>query len=172
VSAYRDAVAKDWTEEEMEALSRMAAEGHTAKAIAEKLGRTRNSVIGRAVRKGVKLLGKTYPALVKRVVKKEPSVKIARIAKAAKAEVKLARPAPVRMERTQPLGDAPPFLMIKLQDLKSNQCKWIVEKDFNDDYLFCGHPVIKDKSWCAHCHKVVYLPFVPMRKVARRHLQG
>ena len=170
MSAHRDAVSKDWTEEEMETLSRMALEGHSAKTIGLKLGRTRNSIIGRAVRKGVQLQGKYYPSAIKRVVKKEPAVKIARIARAAKAEAKLVPSTPARMERTKPLGSAPPFLMTRLQDLKSNQCKWIVEKDFNDDYLYCGHPVVKDKSWCAHCSKVVFLPFTPMRKVARRHL--
>jgi hypothetical protein len=166
VSAHRDVVSKDWTEEEMETLSRMAIEGHSAKVIGIKLGRTRNSIIGRAVRKGIQLQGKHYPSAIKRVVKKEPVIKIAKAIKFKPKSNNL----PVVRERPKPLGDAPPYLLIKLQDLKSNQCKWIVEKDFNDDYLYCGHPVVKDKSWCAHCSKVVFLPFTPMRKVARRHL--
>lgn len=167
MSAHRDKVCTDWSEDEMITLSRMASDGHSARAIAEKLGRTRNSVIGRVHRSGIKLLGKTCRPAIKKILKKELIIKVAKVIKAQPKPVNFL---PAVREKPKPLGSAPPYLMTRLQDLKPNQCRWIVEKDFNDDYLYCGHPVVKDQSWCAHCRKVVFLPFVPMRKIARRHL--
>ena len=71
-------VATEWTDDEMQTLSRMAKEGHSARTIAETLGRTRNSIIGRVHRSGIQLLGKIYPTATKRVIKKEPVIRVAR----------------------------------------------------------------------------------------------
>lgn len=48
--------------------------------------------------------------------------------------------------------------LIKLEDLKSNQCRYPYGDPQDDNFAFCGKPTIKDKSFCEKCYAVVYQP--------------
>jgi len=93
-----------WTEERIERLKSMWAEGSTASQIAEDLGGvSRNAVIGKAHRLGLE----SRPSPVKPGEEKEKKAKAPKAAKPAPAP-KAAKPAPAQKAAAPTTEDAPP----------------------------------------------------------------
>ena len=156
-----------WTPEDDATLTRLAGEGLTSAKIAEALGRTRNSVIGRAVRKGVKI-GATYTGTMNLIRKK-------RIRSRKKPEVsKISAVETVSLSghiSTAPEPDfAPqtPFLLdgvaFTTQSIPFGRCRWIDDAEATADSPMCGHEVYADgKPWCSH-HRMRATIIVAPRK--------
>lgn len=131
----------NWTPQATEALKTLAAEGFSAKRIAEELGcPTRASVIGKAHRLGVDLTYKVPTG--KPRIKRSPEFRLKR---------RTAERAAIMREVPEP--DA---LRLPIQDLASSQCRWCVTAD--SPFLFCGQPTEQGMPYCSHHCGIAYVP--------------
>lgn len=148
-------MAHEWTDAEVETLKTMWNKGHSAGEITEEIpGVTRNSVIGKAYRLGLRehvnapKLNKTISVKAKT---EQPVKKLVR-----DRRVKISKPDPVKVaevrkiaERAQALP-APAPLNFTLLELNHDDCRWPVSGE-GAKMLFCGHNVEDGKSYCP-CH--------------------
>lgn len=171
-----------WTDERVEQLKKMWAEGQSASQIAKELGGvTRNAVIGKVHRLGLSNRAGAAPA---KPEKKKAKTETANPKPAARAETKApeepARPVPTRkpiITAGQPLPPQPsaneisPEALasvrevekkskkISLMELTERTCKWPIGDPATEDFWFCGLPVQQGKPYCeAH----VGVAFQPM----------
>src|SRR5919107_1760460 len=143
-----------WTEERIERLKKMWADGATASQIADELGGvSRNAVIGKAHRLGLE----QRPSPVKPGEEKEAK-KTAAPAPAASAP----RPAPPR--RLVPAKPSPDVAdKTSLLDLNDRICKWPIGHPGEPDFHFCGEPANPGFPYCVdHCG-VAYQAQLPRR---------
>ncbi|CAH1678123.1 MAG: hypothetical protein KF742_06515 [Cryobacterium sp.] len=157
-----DGTGTNWAKEDVETLVAMTLAGRSASKIAALLGKTKNSVIGKKTRlenkgllpKGVTAINQNRarnPETQPKKARRPTRVKIVQ----AKIEY---QPAP----QTGPSTAHVPGIPIEDVMGKSGRCKfglWGV-KDYPllESKLVCGQPAIPGKSWCLHCHKLVYAP--------------
>lgn len=124
-----------WTDEKVKMLEALLKEKLSASQIGERLGVSRNAVIGKAHRLNMKLRSHPEASAARRVVRQKPS-------------------APTVFE---------PFLRPdgQLHDTLSitdRSCKWIVE-GHGKNARYCGHEAAPKRSWCEyHMTKFLDLP--------------
>lgn len=122
-----------WTEERVAELRRLAGDRFSARVIAYKLGGvTRNAVIGKAARLGVKFnsQGRLAGCFAKKVPPSRPIVP--------------AEPPPWEPEAP------PPGPGVPMRAATSSHCRWIPGEPAGIDTLYCGAPRIEGASYCAH----------------------
>jgi len=134
-----------WTEDRVEELKKLWAEGHSGSEIAAKMGGvTRNTVLGKLHRLG--LSSRAAPAKPKTVTTE-------------------ARPTATAAPQGQPLRtvlrDLSPvtdFGTTKLNvgSIGDNDCRWPIGDPTPDDFHFCGQSCGPGKSYCAHHHGVAH----------------
>jgi len=123
-----------WTDETIERLKTLWAQGHSASRIADELGEgiTRNAVIGKAHRLGLK--ARPSPVRVDGAKTKSGSAKAKR-KKAAKKKT------------------------IGLLDLTERMCKWPIGHPGESDFHFCGAESVPGTPYCqAHCGEAYQTP--------------
>ena len=175
-----------WTDERVETLKAMWADGKSASQIAKELGGvTRNAVIGKVHRLG--LSNRNAAPTAKPAAKPKPAAREEAPAAPAEAEAKKPEPAPEKpvsvparkpiIRAGQPLPPQPSAnevsaealanvrevektaKRLNLMQLTERTCKWPVGDPATDDFWFCGHPVQQGKPYCeAH----VAVAFQPM----------
>lgn len=152
-----------WTDERVELLKTLWAEGLSAAQIANKMGGvTRNAVIGKVHRLG--LSGRATPAKPQRGRSAAPERKEdnSPIQKTKRPEMKSVIPEP---EFIAPLvldtGDK-----TTVSTIKNNMCKWPIGDPAQDDFHFCGQSTLSGKSYCAYHAHMAFQP--PQRRDARR----
>ncbi len=151
-----------WTDERVEILKKLWAEGLSAAQIANKIGGvTRNAVIGKVHRLG--LSGRATPAKPQRGCAPAAAEKdSAAPAKAPREEVKSVIPEP---DFHAPLvldsGDA-----ATVSTIGNNMCKWPIGDPARDDFHFCGQPTLSGKSYCAYHARLAFQP--PQRREPSR----
>ena len=122
-----------WNEENIRELRRLWDAGYSASAIGKQIGITKNAVIGKAHRLGLK----SRPSPIKR-------------GGATKAAI-----APVL--RKAPPVEAPPMPAPRPAPRKianGPSCLWPIGDPGTADFRFCGKPSIAGKPYCAeHCAK-------------------
>lgn len=121
-----------WTDDRIEILRKLWDQGLTASQIAKELGEgvTRNAVIGKAHRLGLK----SRPSPVKSDKKKA----------AAKPA---AKPTPKKVV-------AKKSKKINLLDLTERTCKWPIGHPGEEDFHFCGKESIQGHPYCqGHCEE-------------------
>ena len=151
----------DWSEAELRTLRRLWAEGMTALAIGRELGRTRNSVVGKAHR----LLLPPRPSPIGRkrgdpLLPATPRVVAPRPSRSAPPPPKMAPPvklSPVKLAPAQiaamgrrPPAPPPPAPPEPPQAPETGQgtCQWPVSED--RPWRFCGAPVeAVGRPYCA-----------------------
>jgi len=124
-----------WTDDRIAQLKKCWDKGLSASQIAAELGEgvTRNAVIGKAHRLGLK----SRPSPVKSDSKK------AKTATAAKAKPKA---------KAAPKSDASKSKTISLLELNERICKWPIGHPGDDDFHFCGESSEAGHPYCAkHC---------------------
>lgn len=115
-----------WTDERIERLKSLWDEGLSASQIAKELGEgvTRNAVIGKAHRLGLK--SRPSPVKTDKAKPKAPTKKSARKS-----------------------GDKQ---VVTLLDLTDRMCKWPIGHPGDPDFHFCGKPAEPGMPYCAaHC---------------------
>ena len=174
-----------WTEDRVEILSKLWAEGLSASQIAKQLGGvTRNAVIGKVHRLG--LSGRAKPSRPKPAAKAKTAA-TAKPKTAAKEPAKAAKPAapkrpatvaknthqPARAiaskvaEGVKPAKELAPALEAKpLKDgsfatiltLTDHMCKWPIGDPSGDEFRFCGRKTDPDEPYCTPHSMVAYQP--------------
>lgn len=170
-----------WTDERIEELRRLWAEGLSASQIAKMLGGvTRNAVIGKIHRMGLSGRVKTVRANKPRAAapapqRKAPAARPAgpspapRVMAVGSAAVKvvgrealLEAPAPVSLPAPAaavvPIGGGVSFL-----ELSPTQCRWPVGDPVGDEFVFCGARCESGEVYCRGHGEVAF----PSRAKAR-----
>jgi GcrA cell cycle regulator len=143
-----------WSDDRVAELTRLWAEGYSSSIIAEKMGVTRNAIIGKTFRLGL-------PPPSDKVGKPHPRKSIA----------KKPRPEPTRLFRLfapelyQPrCVEIDPLNLTTLEIDLSTQCQYIA----GDDGLHCGHLVQEKSSYCPKHHALCHEPTrFPVYRFAR-----
>jgi GcrA cell cycle regulator len=153
-----------WTEEAVEVLKSLALQGRSASVIAAALGApSRNAVIGKANRIGIKLNGGpggAAPGGMHAVMHR------------AQAEVFVrSQPAPVERSSAPALSPAPkgkPWTFAdaevgemrraRIEEIHKFACRWPLGDPTSGDFAYCGLKAAKGRSYCAgHC-RMAYQP--------------
>ena len=152
-----------WTEEAIELLRTLAHEGRSARAIAEALGApSRSAVIGKANRIGVKLNG-GGPAGAERPRQASDapsrSVRQPRRPAASGRVLVSAHPREPRKQHWIFAGaEVGDMLRVGFEDISETNCRWPVGDPLSEDFVYCGLPPARGRSYCAgHC-RMAYQP--------------
>ena len=156
-----------WTDERVELLKKLWAEGLSASQIAAELGGvTRNAVIGKVHR--LQLSGRAKQ-------NGGPRPHRARAARTARAPrpmtigntaLKLER-AP--MPRRIPIEDivVPIPLRKSILALNEKTCRWPIGDPTDEDFSFCGHNPRESSPYCEYHARVAYQPQIDRRREKR-----
>lgn len=145
-----------WTDERIEKLRQLWAEGLSAGQIAARFpGASRNAIIGKAHRLGLskRAVGKRNDLNL--VAPKPATVKpLVGSAQFARKKADPAKMAEVKAIENKPApAGLPKPLFVKLFELERNDCRWPVTGE-KENTLFCGHNVDRGSSYCAGHHRL------------------
>lgn len=155
-----------WTDERVEQLRKLWADGLSASQIAQELGGvTRNAVIGKVHRLGLsgraKSTSHTAAARPKRVARTAFQPKTARPTQRTLTNAALVVSAEPEAPAPQPARDplvAPVPLRLELTELNERTCKWPIGDPTEEDFHFCGHGSKEGGPYCAYHAKLAYQP--------------
>jgi len=162
-----------WTEERVELLKKLWADGLSASQIASQLGGvTRNAVIGKVHR--LSLSGRAKPASSTPRPRKarpaSPHRPAARSFIAGNTALKQqVQPAPRRLPAPIPQEDVvvPISLRVPLMALTDQMCKWPIGDPSTEDFCFCGHKNYNGLPYCEYHSRVAYQPVTDRRRDRR-----
>lgn len=151
-----------WTEATIETLRRLALEGKSASVIAAAIGApSRNAVIGKANRIGIKLSGNLHGSA------RAPQSVAARPRRPAIARTDLAPwkraavPALPRERKAAWLfaeAEVGDMLKVGFEEIGEGACRWPVGDPVSEDFVYCGVQIAKGRPYCAgHC-RMAYKP--------------
>ncbi|MEM6421359.1 MAG: GcrA family cell cycle regulator [Pseudomonadota bacterium] len=180
-----------WTDERVEKLKELWAEGMSASKIAKELGGvTRNAVIGKVHRLGLSNRAGSGGAPA---AAEEPAASPAAAAPppeprepepAPPSAPIIARPQPVVRDALQPRPPGQPTpeeesaratlaeiekmaRKLSLLELTERTCKWPIGDPNDDDFHFCGLPAVAGKPYCVHHVGIAFQPMSTRRDRAR-----
>ncbi|MBW8322748.1 MAG: GcrA family cell cycle regulator [Arenimonas sp.] len=172
----------NWTDERVERLKRLWAEGLSASQIAAQLGGvSRNAVIGKVHRLNLpgraKAGGSTAasraakrPAPAPRPANYPSRVTTRTVARAAganmlKEEIEIDG---VETVEIRPVGNVilPISRKLVLTELTERTCKWPIGDPMKDDFHFCGCESADTSPYCSYHAKLAYQPVGERRKAA------
>jgi GcrA cell cycle regulator len=152
-----------WTDAAIETLRQMALEGKSASTIAAALGApSRNAVIGKANRIGIKLTGHVHCSASRtpRSVSERPRrPAIARTdsllwRRAAVPAIQRERK-PAWLFAEAQVGE---MLKVGLEEIHEDSCRWPLGDPTSEEFVYCGVQTAKGRSYCAgHC-RMAYKP--------------
>lgn len=169
----------NWTDERVELLRKLWAEGLSASQIAAQLGGvSRNAVIGKVHRLKLSGRGRTTAAApkTKKPVAATPGApKPAQQrpqrptpatsgANALQADYQAA-PAPRMMVRVFENASMPASRKLALTDLNERTCKWPNGDPLAEDFSFCGNEAGEAGPYCGYHSKLAYQPVAERRRV-------
>jgi GcrA cell cycle regulator len=160
-----------WTDERVEMLKRLWAEGLSASQIAAELGGvTRNAVIGKVHRLALSGRAKQAGGGVPRNRRpKAPRLpKPARPATIGNTALKLS-PAPQPRRFAVPLEEVvvPIPLRATILTLSDKTCKWPIGDPGDESFCFCGHEPRESSPYCEYHARVAYQPQIERRREKR-----
>ena len=165
-----------WTDERVEMLKKLWADGLSASQIAGRLGDvTRNAVIGKVHR-----LGLAGRATTSRMRSARPRNRVShlplrptRVQYRTHGNVAL-KPVFVPIEKpavaltvvpsVAPEIGLPAALQVALLDLKENMCRWPIGDPQDENFHFCGHQKAPGISYCEHHAYKAFQPAARRRK--------
>ena len=151
-----------WTDAAIETLRQMALEGKSASTIAAALGApSRNAVIGKANRIGVKLTGNIHCSAPRapgraRSGRVDPRSR----ARSRWGGAPLVPAAPRERKPAWAFAQAQVGEMLKvgLEEISENACRWPIGDPTSEEFAYCGIQTAKGRSYCAgHC-RMAYKP--------------
>lgn len=167
----------NWTEERVEALRKLWAEGLSASQIAAQLGGvSRNAVIGKVHRLKLSSRGRATaaPSRQKKTAQPAPAKPQARMqpaprpatpsvgANALQAQFD-AQPAPRPAPR--PVDNVVPISRnLQLVQLNERTCKWPNGDPLADDFHFCGNESMEGGPYCRFHAKIAFQPASERRR--------
>jgi GcrA cell cycle regulator len=158
-----------WTAEAVEELKRLALEGRSASVIAATLGvGSRNAVIGKANRIGIKLNGDGRVPAAGATPRARAQWAVPRVPGAKRPPAALAR----RPERNAAwaLGEVEIGEMrrLRFEDIREFTCRWPLGDPKAGDFAYCGLAPASGQSYCAgHC-RMAYRPPQPGQRAGER----
>lgn len=155
----------EWTDENIEIARMGMVAGHSAAQIGRVLGCTRNAVIGKMGRMGIKSQNikgfqTGQPGGPKPLPKPAPRPNMMTInARAARARVGKSEPPRIPVAEPQDAPIIPPRTSGKsLLELAPHDCRWPYGDVGEETFFFCGHEAIEDRPYClGHC-SIAYRP--------------
>jgi GcrA cell cycle regulator len=159
-----------WTDERVELLKKLWADGLSASQIAGQLGGvTRNAVIGKVHR--LSLSGRAKPASSgSRPRKARPPATLrpsARSYISGNTALKIhAHPVPRRTPAPVPIEDlvVPISLNVSLLALNDQMCKWPIGDPGSEGFHFCGHRNFNSLPYCEYHSRLAYQPVNDRRR--------
>jgi GcrA cell cycle regulator len=153
----------NWTDERIATLTKMWESGATASQIADELGGvSRNAVIGKANRIGVKLSGNvncSSPRAPRAVTERPRRPSIARTGSALWKRT--AVPALPRERKAAWLfaeAEVGDMLKVGFEEISEGACRWPIGDPTNEDFVYCGVQTAQGRPYCAgHC-RMAYKP--------------
>lgn len=148
-----------WTDERVELLKKLWAEGLSASQIAKQLGGvTRNAVIGKVHRLG--LSGRAAPSQPARPAFKAP--RAPRVTASAPASPRRIEPAATAQAASQAMATPPAIFKEEpgsatVLTLGAHMCKWPIGDPATDSFSFCGRRS-SDGPYCTDHARVAYQP--------------
>ena len=128
--------AEEWTPERIKILIAHWEEGLPTSEIGRRLGVTKNAVVGKVHRLGLKK--RQSPIRTSSNTSAQP--------KKAKAVAKPQAPTAV------PKAKAPTGDVVSLEELTSSMCCWPEGEPGTENFYFCGEAALSEKPYCeAHC---------------------
>lgn len=158
-----------WTEERVETLKKLWADGLSASQIAKQLGGvTRNAVIGKVHRLG--LSGRATPsrptrrpapprpAAQRRAASPRNASKPKPAAPPARAEARAPAPAPARPVAPIKPAVLPSGEYATVMTLREGMCKWPIGDPSDPEFRFCGRPAKPGSAYCEAHAEMAYQP--------------
>jgi len=167
-------LAMTWTDERVEMLKKLWADGLSASQIAAELGGiTRNAVIGKVHRLGLSGRAKSPSSAAPRPRKPRAHSHMLRVSRPSmRGNTALAHayefdvePEPALLDNVIPLGQRRTLL-----ELTEETCRWPIGDPAQPDFFFCGGQAITGLPYCAYHSRVAYQP--PHMRRDRRPLRG
>jgi GcrA cell cycle regulator len=162
-----------WTDERVELLKKLWADGLSASQIAGELGGiTRNAVIGKVHRLGLSGRAKSPTSAAPRPRKPRAPSHMLRVARPAmRGNTALATatlyeldadPEPDLVENVIPLGQR-----CTLLELSDKKCHWPIGDPGAVDFFFCGGKNIESLPYCSFHSRIAYQPVADRRRDKR-----
>lgn len=140
----------EWTPERIKVLIALWEEGLPTSEIGRRLGVTKNAVVGKVHRLGLKK-------------RQSPIRQSAATTAQPKKPKKVAAPAPVATAKL-PSGD-----VVRLEELTAAMCCWPEGEPGTPEFHFCGKPAVQDKPYCEdHCARA----YVKVSKDKKKAVSG
>lgn len=163
-----------WTDERVELLKKLWADGLSASQIAAELGGiTRNAVIGKVHRLGLSGRAKSPSSSAPRPRKPRSPSHMMRVSRPSiRGNTALAHaydyepePEPEPIENIIPIGQRRTLL-----ELTEATCRWPIGDPGSPDFFFCGGNVTTGLPYCAYHARVAYQP--PNARRDKRPFRG
>ncbi|MEA2939600.1 MAG: GcrA cell cycle regulator [Bradyrhizobium sp.] len=158
-----------WTDERVELLKKLWADGLSASQIAAELGGvTRNAVIGKVHRLGLSGRAKSSSSGTARPRKARAPGHMLRVSRPSmRGNTALAHayehdlePEPEYIENIIPMGQRRTIL-----ELTEDTCRWPIGDPGSADFFFCGGNTLNTLPYCAYHSRVAYQPANDRRRV-------
>ena len=151
-----------WTDERVEMLKKLWADGLSASQIAAELGGiTRNAVIGKVHRLGLSGRAKSPSSAAPRARKPRTHSHMMRVARPAmRGNTALAHADEYEVESEPELVDnvIPIGQRRTLLELTESTCRWPIGDPGSTDFFFCGGQSLTNLPYCAYHSRVAYQP--------------
>jgi GcrA cell cycle regulator len=166
-----------WTDERVELLKKLWADGLSASQIAAQLGGvTRNAVIGKVHR--LNLSGRAKPVSSTprpRKMRTAPPHRTTRSYVSGNTALKVhAHPVARRVPAPVPIEDlvVPISLKVSLLALNDQMCKWPIGDPGSEGFHFCGHRNFNSLPYCEYHSRLAYQPVNDRRRDRDRRSEG
>ncbi len=146
-----------WTINSISKLKKLWNKELSTTDIGKKLGFSKNAVVGKAHRLGLKSRSTSVVKKIKRkrVIKTKAKAPIKSIIKTKKTS----------SDKQKINKKTTPSKIIGIMDLKKEMCRWPLGDPRSSDFSFCGNPTFKSKPYClTHCTEAYALSAKPKEK--------
>ena len=151
-----------WTDERVETLKKLWADGLSASQIAAVLGGvTRNAVIGKVHRLGLSGRAKSPSSAAPRPRKPRATSHMLRVSRSSmRGNTALAHAYEIDLEpELEPIDNVIPLGQRRsLLELTEETCRWPIGDPGTADFFFCGGPTVTSLPYCAYHSRVAYQP--------------
>lgn len=165
----QDRITNSWSEEDVAQLTKLVADGLTSGQIARQVGRTRNAVIGKILRLGLRLRNSPGPTGPRPSTLYKPHVARIRPAKPPvppRAAALQQAPGASRVYTPPRTPETPPRTARRdppQGESRFSHCQWYFGDPRAGDFTQCQEKPFGASSYCEHHHRIVYVPPPPRK---------